>query len=62
MFCDLALFSCIYCCALFFFLICIFQLRPLGTAATNRPVVSARVIMAMEKFVEWMKEETEVLE
>jgi hypothetical protein len=37
-------------------LICILgggvQLGPPGTAATNRPIVAARVIMMMEKLVE----------
>jgi hypothetical protein len=28
------------------------QLYPLGTAATNKPIVSALVIMMMEKLVE----------
>jgi hypothetical protein len=36
------------------------QLGPLGTAATNRPIVPARVIM-MEKLVECLAGETEVL-
>jgi hypothetical protein len=38
------------------------QLGPLGTAATNRPIVPATGIMMMEKLVEWwLAEETEVL-
>jgi hypothetical protein len=37
------------------------QLSPLGTAATNRPIVPARVIMMIEKLVEWLTGETEVL-
>jgi hypothetical protein len=39
------------------------QLGPLGTAATNRPIVPASggVIMMMEKLVEWLAGETEVL-
>jgi hypothetical protein len=38
-------------------------LGPLGTAATNRPIVpNPRVIMMMEKLVEWLLAgETEVL-
>jgi hypothetical protein len=39
------------------------QLVPLGTAATNRPIVLTRVIMMMEKLVEWwFARETDVLE
>jgi hypothetical protein len=37
------------------------QLGPLGTAATNRPIVPALMIMMMEKFVEWLAGEPEVL-
>jgi hypothetical protein len=37
------------------------QLGPLGTAATNRPIVQPRVIMMMKKLVEWLAGETEVL-
>jgi hypothetical protein len=37
------------------------QLGPRGTVATNRPIVPARVIMMMEKLVEWLAGETEVL-
>jgi hypothetical protein len=40
---------------------CGVQLGPLGTAATYRPIVPARVIMMMEKSVEWLAGETEVL-
>jgi hypothetical protein len=36
------------------------QLGPLDTAATNRPIVPARVIM-MEKLVEWLAGEIEVV-
>jgi hypothetical protein len=39
-----------------------FQFGLLGTSATNRPIVPARVIMMMDKFVEWrLAELTEVL-
>jgi hypothetical protein len=34
---------------------------PLGTAATNVLLCQPRVIMMMEKLVEWLAEETEVL-
>jgi hypothetical protein len=34
---------------------------PLGTAATNGLLYQPRVIMIMEKLVEWLAEETEVL-
>jgi hypothetical protein len=37
------------------------QLRPLGTAATNGLLWQPRVIMMMEKLVEWLDGETEVL-
>jgi hypothetical protein len=37
------------------------QLGPLGTAATNGPLCQLRVIMMMEKLVEWLAGETEVL-
>jgi hypothetical protein len=36
-------------------------LGPLGTAATNRPIMSAQVIMMMEKLVEGLGGETEAL-
>jgi hypothetical protein len=37
------------------------QLGPLGTAATNGLLCQPRVIMMMEKLVEWLAGETEVL-
>jgi hypothetical protein len=38
------------------------QFGPFGTAATNRPIVpGAGTIMMMEKLVEWLAGETEVL-
>jgi hypothetical protein len=37
------------------------QLGQLDTAATNRPIGQPRVIMMMEKLVEWSAGETEVL-
>jgi hypothetical protein len=37
------------------------QLGPLGTAATNGLLCQPRVIMMMEKSVEWLAGETEVL-
>jgi hypothetical protein len=37
------------------------QLGPLGTAATNGLLCQPRVIMMMEKLVEWLPGETEVL-
>jgi hypothetical protein len=37
------------------------QLGPLGIAATNALLCQAPVIMMMEKLVEWMAGETEVL-
>jgi hypothetical protein len=37
------------------------QLGPLGTAATNGLLCQPRVIMIMEKLVEWLAGETEVL-
>jgi hypothetical protein len=37
------------------------QMGPLSTVATNRPTVQPRVIMMMEKLVEWWAGETEVL-
>jgi hypothetical protein len=37
------------------------QLGPLGTAATNGLLWQPRVIMMMEKLVEWLAGETEVL-
>jgi hypothetical protein len=38
------------------------QLGPLGTTAINRPIVPPpRVIMMVEKLVEWLAWETEVL-
>jgi hypothetical protein len=38
------------------------QLGPLGTAATDWPIVPARVIMMMENLVEWrLAGETEIL-
>jgi hypothetical protein len=36
-------------------------LGPIGTAATNRPIVPAWVIMTMEKLVERLAGDTEVL-
>jgi hypothetical protein len=39
-----------------------FLLGPLGTAATNGLLCQPRVIMMMEKSVEWLARETEVLE
>jgi hypothetical protein len=38
------------------------QLGPLGIAATNGLLCEPRVIMMMEKFVEWLAGETEILE
>jgi hypothetical protein len=38
------------------------QLGPLGTAATNGLSCQPRVIVTMEKLVEWLAGETEVLE
>jgi hypothetical protein len=37
------------------------QLGPLGTAATNGLLCQTRVIMMMEKLVEWLAGETEAL-
>jgi hypothetical protein len=37
------------------------QLGPLGTAAANGLLCQPRVIMTMEKLVEWLAGETEVL-
>jgi hypothetical protein len=37
------------------------QLGPLGTAATSGLLCQSRVIMVMEKLVEWLARETEVL-
>jgi hypothetical protein len=37
------------------------QLGPLGTASTNGLLCQPRVIMIMEKLVEWLAGETEVL-
>jgi hypothetical protein len=37
------------------------QLGPLGTAATNGLLCQPRVIMMIEKLVEWLAGETEVL-
>jgi hypothetical protein len=37
------------------------QLGPLGTAVTNGLLCQPRVITMMEKLVEWLAEETEVL-
>jgi hypothetical protein len=37
------------------------KLGPLGTAATNGLLCQPRMIMMMEKFVEWLAGETEVL-
>jgi hypothetical protein len=37
------------------------QLGPLGTAATNGLLCQPRVTMMMEKLVEWLAGETEVL-
>jgi hypothetical protein len=37
------------------------QLGPLGTEATNGLLCQPRVIMMMEKLVEWLAGETEVL-
>jgi hypothetical protein len=37
------------------------QLGPLGTASTNGLLCQPRVIMMMEKLVEWLAGETEVL-
>jgi hypothetical protein len=40
----------------------IIQLGPISTAATNRPIVPGAMIMTMEKLVEWLAGEIEVLE